>query len=214
MSAPDATTASRPPRVAAVAIASQYKRTARLASSFAGIGNEIPDGSTFESRIATTGIPRTLASLIASSSLLASITNITSGMPPMSRMPPSEFSSLSRSRVSWSTSFLVRPVVSPESCSSSIFMRLIDWLMVFQLVSMPPSQRWLTKCWLHERAASAIGCCAWRLVPTNSTFPPDWTEPEMNSSARANSGTVCERSKIWMPLRAPKMYGFMRGFQR
>ena len=56
--------------------------------------------------------------MIASSSLLVSTTNMTSGSPPMSRMPPRLFSSLSRSRVSWRTSFLVRPAVSPDSCSS------------------------------------------------------------------------------------------------
>src|SRR5215210_3257344 len=78
----------------------------------------MPLGSLFESRIATTGMPSVFASLIASSSLLVSTTNMTSGRPPMSRMPPRLFSSLSRSRVSWSTSFLVRPAVSPDSCSS------------------------------------------------------------------------------------------------
>jgi hypothetical protein len=62
--------------------------------------------------------------------------------------------------------------VSPESCSSRLLRRLIELEIVFQLVSMPPSQRWLTKCWPHARAASAIGSCAWRLVPTNSTLPP------------------------------------------
>src|SRR3546814_10619273 len=86
--------------------------------------------------------------------------------------------------------------------------------IVFQLVSMPPSQRWLTKCWPDARAASAIGPCAWRLVPTYSTLPPAAEVDEMKSSARAKSGTVCDRSRMWMPLRAPKMYGFMRGFQR
>ena len=174
----------------------------------------MPCGSTLVSSTATTGMPSTLASLIASSSLLASITNITSGTPPMSRIPPSESSSLSRSRVSWSTSFLVRPAVSPESCSSSALRRLIDCEMVLQLVSIPPSQRWLTKCWPHAFAASAIGCCAWRLVPTNNTLPPACTVAETNSSARANSGTVCDRSMMWTELRAPKMYGFIRGFQR
>src|SRR3546814_8744280 len=71
----------------------------------------------------------------------------------MSRMPPSDSSSLSRSRVSWSTSFLVSPCVSPESCSSSAFMRLIDCEIVFQLVSIPPSQRWLTKCRSEEHTS-------------------------------------------------------------
>ena len=41
--------------------------------------------------------------------------------------------------------------MSPDSCSSSVLKRLIEPRMVFQLVSMPPSQRWLTKCW-PERA--------------------------------------------------------------
>ena len=39
----------------------------------------MPLGSLFESRIATTGMPSALASLIASSSLLVSTTNMTSG---------------------------------------------------------------------------------------------------------------------------------------
>ena len=98
-SMPLATLAFILPLVAAVATASQYKRMARAASSFAGTGNAMPSGDTFESRIAITGIPRTLASLMASSSLFASMTNITSGMPPMSRIPPRLISSLSRSRV-------------------------------------------------------------------------------------------------------------------
>jgi hypothetical protein len=42
----------------------------------------------------------------------------------------------------------------------------------------------------------AIGSCAWRLVPTNSTLPPWATVPAMKSSARANSGTVCDRSMM------------------
>ena len=174
----------------------------------------MPLGSLFESRIATTGMPSTLASLIASSSLLVSTTNMTSGSPPMSRMPPRLFSSLSRSRVSWSTSFLVRPAVSPDSCSSRLLRRLIELEMVFQLVSMPPSQRWLTKCWPDACAASAIASCAWRLVPTNSTLPPRATVCWTKSSARANSGTVCDRSMMCTPLRSPKMYGFILGFQR
>ena len=47
-------------------------------------------------------------------------------------------------RVRSSTSFLVRPVVSPASISSIWRSRLMLPVMVFQFVSMPPSQRWLT----------------------------------------------------------------------
>src|SRR3989337_2243364 len=71
---------------------------------------------------------------LAGPALLVSTTNITSGSPPMSRMPPRLFSSLSRSRVSCSTSFLVRPAVSPDSCSSRLFIRLIELGIVFPLV--------------------------------------------------------------------------------
>ncbi len=109
---------------------------------------------------------------------------------------------------------MVRPAVSPASCSSRLLKRLIELEIVFQLVSMPPSQRWLTKCWPERRAASAIGSCAWRLVPTNSTLPPAAAVWRTKSSARAKSGTVCDRSMMWTPLRSPKMYGFIFGFQR
>ena len=67
----------------------------------------MPIGSLLVSRMAMTGMLSLRASWMAMSSLLVSITNIRSGMPPMSLMPPSESSSLSRSRVSWSSSFLV-----------------------------------------------------------------------------------------------------------
>ena len=94
-------------------------RVAIEADRAAGVviaGNREGDalGLTFESRIATTGMPSTLASLIASSSLLASITNMTSGNAAhVADAAERLSSSLSRSRVSWSTSFLVRPAVSP-----------------------------------------------------------------------------------------------------
>ena len=73
----------------------------------------MPSGSQLESTIATTGIFSLRASAMAIDSLLVSMTNIRSGSAPMSLMPPSERSSLSFSRVSWSSSFLVRPCVSP-----------------------------------------------------------------------------------------------------
>ncbi len=104
----------------------------------------MPSGSEFESMIAATGMPRRWASLIASASLLVSMTKIMSGVPPMSLMPPSAFSSLSRSRASIRRSFLVRPLPPPASSSSTLRRRWIEAEIVFQLVSMPPSQRELT----------------------------------------------------------------------
>ena len=101
----------------------------------------------------------------------------------MSLMPPRERSSLSFSRVSWSSSFLVRPWVSPASSSSKDLRRLIELEMVRQLVSVPPSQRWLTKYCAHDRAASATASDAWRLVPTKRTRPPLATTSETVTSA-------------------------------
>ena len=116
----------------------------------------MPSGSLLVSRIAMTGILRRLASLIASCSLLVSMTKTRSGTPPMSLMPPSAFSSLSRSRDSIRRSFLVRPLAPSASCSSSLRRREIEAEMVFQLVSVPPSQRELTKYCAERLAASAI----------------------------------------------------------
>src|SRR5262245_29873610 len=52
------------------------------------------------------------------------------------------------------------------------------------------------------------------LVPTKSTDSPRATMSTTALYARRNSLTVCCRSMMWMPLRAPKMYGFIFGFQR
>ena len=101
----------------------------------------MPSGSQFVSTMAATGMPRRFASLMASCSLLVSITKIRSGTPPMSLMPPSAFSSFSRSRDSIRRSFLVRPEAPPSSWSSILRSRWMEAEIVFQLVSMPPSQR-------------------------------------------------------------------------
>ena len=155
--------------------------------------------------MAATGMPRRFASLMANCSLLVSMTKIRSGTPPMSLMPPSAFSSFSRSRLIISRSFLVRPTAPPFSVSSTLRRRWIEAEMVFQLVSMPPSQRELMKYWAERVAASAIGSAAWRLVPTKSTRPPPATVSDTACSARCMSGTVWARSMMWMLLRAPKM---------
>ena len=101
----------------------------------------------------------------------------------MSLMPPSAVSSLSRSRDSMRRSFLVRPFAPSPSSSSTLRRREIDADIVFQLVSMPPSQRALTKYCAERRAAAAISSDAWRFVPTNSTRPPLATVSETVFSA-------------------------------
>ncbi len=86
------------------------------------------------------------ASSTARCSLLVSTIHTADGVRLISRMPPSDLLSLSRSRRICSSSFLVRllPATSSKSISSSSLRRLIRWCTVWKLVSMPPSQRWLT----------------------------------------------------------------------
>ena len=85
------------------------------------------------------------ASGMAISSLSVSITNSRSGRPPISLMPPSDRSSELRSRVQWQHLLLsVGARTRPKSStSSSCCSRRIAPEMVFQLVSVPPSQRGL-----------------------------------------------------------------------
>ena len=47
--------------------------------------------------------------------------------------------------------------------------------MVLKLVSMPPSQRWLTNGMAARCASLCTASRAERLVPTNSTVPPSAT---------------------------------------
>ena len=77
----------------------------------------------------------------------------------MSRMPPRVFSSFSFSRRSPSSSFLVRPdaATSSKSMPSSSLSRWMRLITVWKLVSMPPSQRWLTYGMPTRVACSAIG---------------------------------------------------------
>jgi hypothetical protein len=78
--------------------------------------------------------------------LLVSITNIRSGVPPMSLIPP-RFTVKLFALAFEEQTFLLGESRKRQSSviSSSLRRRWIDWEMVFQLVSMPPSQRALTK---------------------------------------------------------------------
>ena len=187
---------------------------ARPASSFAGTGKVMPSGSQLVSTMAATGMLRRFASLIASCSLFVSITKIRSGVPPMSLMPPSARSSFSFSRESIRRSFFVRPWPPVVRISSTLRRREIEPEIVFQFVSMPPSQRALTKYCAERFAASAIASEACRFVPTKSTRPPFATVSLTAWRARCRRGTVCARSMMWMLFRVPKMYCDILGFQR
>ena len=86
--------------------------------------------------------------------------------------------------------------------------------IVWKFVSVPPSQRVLTKG-MPQRSASlrtiSRDCF---FVPTKSTASPADTDSRICVSASSRRRTVCERSRMWMPLRSVKMKGRMRGFQR
>jgi hypothetical protein len=86
------------------------------------------------------GICSLRASATARCSFLVSTIHTAAGVRPISRIPPSERSSLSRSRFIWSSSFLVRPepATSSKSTSSSSLSRLRRSCTVWKLVSMPP----------------------------------------------------------------------------
>src|SRR2546430_324567 len=126
-------------------IAAVMSETARIASSFPGIGTLIKYRSAFVSTIATTGIPSLFASATAIRSFFESATNNAPGSRPMFLMPERYFSSFKRSRLNSSCSFLVWCSNSPSliPCSRS-FSRLICFLIVWKFVSVPPSQRSVT----------------------------------------------------------------------
>ncbi len=94
----------------------------------------------------STGMPSFLASLTARCSFLVSTIQTALGTLAMSRRPPRVFSSLSFSRRRTRSSFFVipEPATSSKSTVSSSRMRWTRLLTVWKLVSMPPSQRWLT----------------------------------------------------------------------
>src|SRR5690606_20454692 len=63
-------------------------------------------------------------------------------------------------------------------------------------------------------ASSLMTFWAARLVPTNSTLLLLAASLLTNVSASLNSGRVFSRLMIWILLRAPKMNGFIFGFQK
>lgn len=77
--------------------------------------------------------------------------------------------------------------------------------MLRKLVSVPPSQRWLTYGMLQRFACCSVAARAWRLVPTKTTSPPSATSRVRNFFARRIPLTVSFRSIMWMKFRLPKM---------
>src|SRR6266851_5513684 len=63
-------------------------------------------------------------------------------------------------------------------------------------------------------ASSATASWAWRLVPRKRMVLPLPLCSLTNRAASRNSFNVFCRSMMWIPLRSPKMYSFILGFQR
>ena len=88
-------------------------------------------------------------------------------------MPPRVFSSLTRSFSSWRTSFFgSRSAVPSVPISESFCSRSRLFRIVLKLVSIPPSQRWLTYGVPARRASSSTASCACFFVPTKRTVFP------------------------------------------
>ena len=175
----------------------------------------MPSGSELLSSTATTGMPSLLASATAIASLLVSITNRMSGRPPISLMPPSARSSLSRSRVSFSSSFLVRPGWPRAKLLVELAQpldRLGDRLPVGQHAAEPAV--------VDVILAAALGRLGDRVLrlalgaDEQHAAAAGRRRRARPRSAWCSSGTVCSRSMMWTPLRTPKMYGAIFGFQR
>ena len=77
------------------------------------------------------------------------------------------------------------PDTSPKSISSSSLSRWRRLNTVEKLVSIPPSQRWLTYGIPTRPACSAMTSWACFLVPTYRIVPPWATVSLMNSYARS-----------------------------
>ena len=73
------------------------------------------------------------------------------------------------------------PATSSKSISSSSFRRDSRLLTVLKLVSMPPSQRWLTYGIPTRVACSAMGSWACFFVPTKRMVPP-WATVSLTNS--------------------------------
>ena len=95
--------------------------------------------------MATIGISSLRASVTAMCSLTTSTMKTAPGSSAIDLMPPSAFSSFSRSRVMPRTSFLViRSKVPSVDIFSMAWRRSMNPLTLLKLVSVPPSQRLVT----------------------------------------------------------------------
>ena len=120
-----------------------------------------------------------------------------SGWRRMSATPPRLASSFSSSAV-----IAMRSLAgSRSSCASweSARSSCSRWMrseIVRQLVSRPPSQRWLTYGMPTRLASVATESWACFFVPTKSTVPPRWAMFCANAYASSSSCCVCCKSMM------------------
>ena len=176
----------------------------------------MPFGLQLLSTTPITLMPRRWASETAIASLPTSITKIAAGSLFISLMPARDLAYLSQARLIRASSFFESASRFSSSAwiSSIVLYWSMDFLTVFQLVIMPPSQRELTYDCLQRIALAMMWGAACRLVPTNKTPSPSEVTSVKWARAFLNSGRVWSRSRMWVPLRAPKMKRFICGFQR
>ncbi len=185
-----------------------------IASSFPGITISIPSGSEFVSTSAITGIPIFFASKTAIFSYLTSITNIASGRPFISLIPPTLASNFVCSFWISTASFFISFSILPEEIISSISCNLlIEPLIVFQLVKVPPNHLLLTYGRPIAEASSLTVLLADLLVPTNKTLLP--LEQISSTLEAAALRCSCVKSKLIMLIcfRVSKIYCSIFGFQ-
>jgi hypothetical protein len=119
------------------------------------------------------GILSLRASATALCSRLMSTTNIAAGILSIARMPSKYL--CSRAAFAADDRLLLLDVIVERAVRFHLldFLEPLDGrLIVLKFVSVPPSQRSVTKNWPHSLAVSLTHCCACFLVPTNTTLPP------------------------------------------
>jgi hypothetical protein len=158
----------------------------------------MPSGSQLVSTTATIGMPSRRPSATAMCSRLTSTRNIAAGSLVISRKPSSDFRYRSTSREMRERSFFDNSFHAVSSaCSTSCSLkRSSDFFTVRKLVSVPPSQRLLTKSWLARSDSICTGAAACRLVPTKSTLPPPAVTSRRKSSASWKRSSVWSRSTM------------------
>ena len=174
----------------------------------------MPSGSEFVSTRAIIGIPIFWASSTAILSCLISITKRASGNPFISLIPPTQASSFAYSFWISTASFLINFSILPDEIISSMSCNLlIDPLIVFQLVSVPPSHLLLIYGNPMLDASSLIVLLADLLVPTNKTLLPFEQISSTFEAAALKCSWVKSRFIMLIFFLVSKIYWSIFGFQ-